>query len=159
GTPGAPKTVWDAQVAEERFMSPSLAASVFGSVIEATVSERRDVTWKMMSKVSVRGHGTIELEDFGVAVGGMPDPGDWGHARVVRAVGDVINNPWELTRIEKIESVLTVEYTRELWRLRGVDVLDEVVDAGQSVRLVMHLVPFAGPEITRAIDVKIPAEL
>jgi hypothetical protein len=159
GAPGAPKDFWRADVAEERFMTPSLAASVLGSVVEATVSERRDVTWKMMSKLSVRGHGTIELEDFGVAIGGLPDPGDWGHARIVRAVGDVINNPWEQTRIERIESVLSVQYTRDLWRLRGVDTLDEVVDAGQSARLVLHLVPFAGPEIRKTVDVKLPAEL
>src|SRR5207302_2989918 len=64
GAPGAPKLSWHVEVAEERFMSSSLAATVLGSVVEATVNERRDVTWKMMSKVTVRGHGTIELEDF-----------------------------------------------------------------------------------------------
>ena len=159
GAPGAPKVSWNTEVAEERFMSASLVATVLGSVVEATVNERRDVTWRMKSKVTVRGHGTIELDDFGIAVGGLPDPGDWGHARVVRTVGDVINNPWEMTRIDKIESVLSVEFTRDLWRLRGVDLLDEVVDAGQSARIVLHLVPFAGPEVTKTIDVKMPTEL
>lgn len=159
GTPGAPKTSWHTDVAEERFMSASLTASVLGSVVEATVNERRDVTWKVLSKVTVRGHGTVELEDFGVAIGGMPDPGDWAHSRVVRTVGDVINNPWENTRIEKIESVLTVDYSRDLWRLHGVDVLDPVVDAGQSARIVLHLVPFAGPEVRRTMDVRMPPEL
>jgi hypothetical protein len=159
GTPGAPKTSWQTQVAEERFMTPSLTASVFGSVVEATVSERRDVTWKMVSKVKVRGHGTIELEDFGVAIGGLPDPGDWGHSRVVHAVGDVVNNPWEQTRIEGIESTFSVEYTRDLWRLRGVEALEDTVDAGQSARIVLHFVPFVGPEVRKTVEVKIPAEL
>src|SRR5262249_37313572 len=124
-----------------------------------TVNERRDVTWKLTSKVSVRGHGSIELEDFGIAIGGLPDPGDWGHARVVRTVGDVVNNPWERTRIEKIEWTLSVEDARDLWRLRGVDGLDPVIDVGESARLVLHVVPFAGPEIRKTVDVKIPAEL
>jgi hypothetical protein len=159
GAQGAPKSSWHANVAEERFMSASLVATVFGSVVEATVNERRDVTWKMKSKVTIRGHGTIELEDFGVAIGGLPDPGDWGHSRAVRIVGDVINNPWEMARVEKIESVLSVEYTRDLWRLRGVEVLDEAVDAGQSARLVLHLVPFVGAEVTKTVDVRMPAEL
>ncbi|HVH46530.1 MAG TPA: SpoIVB peptidase S55 domain-containing protein, partial [Labilithrix sp.] len=65
-----PKKNWNVEIAEERFMSSGLVASVFGSIIDASVSERRDVTWKLKSKVTVRGHGSIELEDFGVATGG-----------------------------------------------------------------------------------------
>lgn len=159
GAEGAPKKMWNVEVAEERFMSSSLVASVLGSVVDATVNERRDVTWRLVSKVSVRGHGTIELEDFGVAVGGMPDAGEFAHAKVGRAVGEVLNNPWELTHVEKIESVLTVDFTRDLWRLRGVDVLEPVVDANQSTRLRVHLQPFAGPEVTKVIEVKLPEEL
>jgi hypothetical protein len=159
GADGAPKRSWRMDVAEERFMSPSLLAAAYGSVIEATVAERRDVTWMMRSKLSIRGHGMIELEDFGVATGGMPDSGDWGHARITRAIGDVLNNPWELTRIDRVESTLSVAYTRDLWKLRGVEVADGVVDAGGSVRLVLHLLPFAGPEIKKAIDVHLSPEL
>jgi len=159
GAEGAPKKDWNVEVAEERFMSPSLVASVLGSVIDATVNERRDVTWRLVTKLSVRGQSPIELEDFGVAVGGMPDAGEFARSKVVRAVGDVLNNPWELTHIGRIESVLTVDYTRDVLRVRGVDVLEPVVDAGQSAHLRVHLAPFAGPEITRVIEVKLPEEL
>lgn len=159
GAEGIPKKHWNVEIAEERFMSSSLVASVLGSVVDASVNERRDVTWKLESKLSVRGHGTIALEDFGVAVGGMPDASELGHSRIARAVGEVLNNPWEYTRIEKVESVLSVDYARELYRLRGVDVLDPVVDAGQTARLRVHLVPFAGPETTKVIEVRMPEEL
>ena len=37
----------------------------------------------------------IELDDFGVAIGGMPDAGEWLSRAIVRAVGEVLNNPWE----------------------------------------------------------------
>jgi len=140
-------------------MSTSLTAAVIGTTIEATTSEHRDVTWRLVSKVSIRGHGTITLEDFGVAIGGTPDSSDFGHSRVVRAVGDVLNNPWEMTRVEKVESVLSIEYARDVWRLRGVEALEDTVDAGGEAHIVMHLVPFVGREITKTIDVKIPQEL
>ena len=104
GADGIPKKNWNVEIAEERFMSSGLVASVLGSIVDASISERRDVTWKLKSKVSVRNHGTIELEDFGVATGGMPDAGELAHAKVVRAVGEVLNNPWELTHIDKVES-------------------------------------------------------
>ncbi len=159
GADGAPRRTWNMQVAEERFMTASLAAAAYGSVVEATVNERRDVTWHLRSKMWVRGHGAIELEDFGVATGGMPEAGDFGHSRIARALGDVLNNPWERSRIEKIDSTLSVSYTRDLWRLRGVELLDGVVDAGSTARIVLHLLPFAGPAVQKTIDVRLPAEL
>jgi hypothetical protein len=159
GADGLPKKLWNVEIAEERFMSASLTASVLGSIVDASVNERRDVSWRLTSKLAVRGHGTIELEDFGVAVGGMPDAGDFSHSKIARAVGEVLNNPWELTHVDRIETKLSVDYTRELWRLRGVDVLDPVVDVGQPARLRVHLVPFAGPETTKIIEVAFPEEL
>lgn len=159
GAEGIPKKNWNVEIAEERFMSSGLVASVLGSIVDASINERRDVTWKIKSKLSVRNHGTIELEDFGVATGGMPDAGELAHAKIVRAVGEVLNNPWELTHIDKVESTLIVDYTRDLWRLRGVDVLDPVVDGGQTARVRVHLVPFAGPETTRVLEIKVPDEL
>ncbi|MBX3187562.1 MAG: hypothetical protein KF819_11130 [Labilithrix sp.] len=159
GADGIPKKSWNVEIAEDRFMSGSLVASVIGSIVDASVNERRDVTWRLKSKLTVRGHGTIELEDFGVAVGGMPDAGDFSHSKIGRAVGEVLNNPWEMTHVDKVEGVLTVDYSRELWKLRGVDVLDPVVDAEQPARLRVHLVPFAGPETTKVLEVRFPAEL
>ncbi|MCL2725056.1 MAG: hypothetical protein FWD69_11530 [Polyangiaceae bacterium] len=159
GAEGAPKKDWNIEVAEERFMSASLVASVLGSVVDATVNEKRDVTWRLVSKLSVRGHAPIELEDFGVALGGMPDAGEFAHSKIGRAIGEVLNNPWELTHVDKIESVLTVDYTRDLLRVRGVDVVEPVVEPGQTARFRVHLAPFAGPEITKIVDVKLPDEL
>jgi hypothetical protein len=145
---GVSKKSWSYVVAEDHF-----------TAIEGTVSERRDVTWRLDSKVTVRGHGTVTLEDYGVAMGGMPDPGDFSHAHVVRTVGDVLNNPWEHVHVDKVESVLSLTYTRDLWHLRGVEALEDAVDAGAAAHLVLHLVPFVGPEITKTIDVTMPAEL
>ncbi len=159
GAPGIPKRTWDVEIAEERFVGASLTASVIGSIVDASVNERRDVTWKLESKLTVRGHGTIALEDFGIAVGGMPDAGDLARSRLVRAIGDVLNNPWERARVLRVDCVLTVDYTRDAWRLRGVDLLDPVVDAGQKARIRLHLHPVAGPPVTRVVELTMPDEV
>jgi hypothetical protein len=159
GVDGVQKPSWHMQVAEEKFMSGNFTAAALGSAVEASVSEKRDVTWTLHSKVTIRGHGSIELDDFGVAVGGMPDEGELARARVVRAVGEILNNPWEGAHIDGVESKLRVEYARELWRLRGVELLDEVVDAGHKARLRLHLVPFDGHEIVKEVEVTMPHEL
>jgi hypothetical protein len=159
GVQGAPKTTWNVEIGEEKFMSAALAAAVISSAIEATVSDRRDLTWTMKSRVLVRGHAPIELDDFGIAIGGMPETGEWLSARVVRTVGEALNNPWDNVHIDGIEATLELKYERDVYRLRGVDLLDPIVDAGEKARVVLHLRPFSGPEITRSAEITIPPEL
>ena len=159
GVSGAPKTTWNVELAEEKFMSPALSASVLSSALEATVSDRRDITWTMKSRLTIRGHAPVELEDFGVAIGGMPDTGDWISSRVVRTLGDVLNNPWENVHVDGVQATLELKYERDVLRLRGIDVLDPIVDAGEKARFVLHLRPFAGAEVTRTVEIAIPAEL
>ena len=159
GADGAPRTSWHMEVAEERFMAPTLTAGAFGSVIEATVSEQRDVSWQLHSKLAVHGHGTLELDDFGIAVGGMPDQGEMARSRIIHALGDTMNNPWEEVAIDKIESTMTVHYDRNVWHLRGVELTQEVIDAGQNAHVRVHLVPFEGKEVVRELEMRIPPEL
>lgn len=159
GADGAPKRAWHMEVAEERFLAPGLAAGALASVIEATVSEQRDVTWQMKSTLAIRGHAPLELDDFGVAVGGMPEQGEMGHTRLVHALGDVMNNPWEEVAIERIQSTLTVTYARDVWHLRGVELTSDEVDAGHSVHVRAHLVPYEGKEFVRELEVPIPLAL
>jgi len=159
GAVGAPKTHWHSEITDDKFMGPGLASVVLGSVIEATTSERRDLTWKLTSRIDVGGHGTVDLEDVGISAGGAPDEGEWARSKLVSTIGDVLNNPWEHVRIAKVSARFEVKYARDLWRLRGVELLDPVVDAGAKARLRLHLVPQIGPELTRVVEVTMPSEL
>jgi hypothetical protein len=159
GAVGAPKTHWHADITDDKFMAPGLASVVLGSVVEATTSERRDLTWKLTTKVDVVGHGSVELEDVGVTAGGAPDEGEWSRSKLVNTLGDVLNNPWEHAHVAKVGAKFEVQYARELWRLRGVESLDPVVDAGTKARLRLHLVPHNGPEVMRIVEAELPSEL
>ena len=159
GAVGAPKTHWHAEVTSDRFMAPGYSAVVLGSVIEATTSERRDLTWKLTTNVSVANHGTVSLEDVGIATGGTPEIPEWFRSKMVSTIGDVLNNPWEQARITKVDAKFQVQYAHDIWELRGVEVLDPIVDAGSKARLRLHLVPQDGPETTRVVEVTMPPEL
>jgi hypothetical protein len=159
GVEGAPHKSWSFVVAHEKFMSPSFVALAVGSALEATTSERRDVTWHATTDIVAAGLGTIRVEDAGVAVGGTPDSEDWTRSRAVRALGALLNNPWQPARIEKVATKVSIRFARDSYRLRGVDALADVLDAGQPARLRLHLAPFAGPEELRVIEVPIPKEL
>jgi hypothetical protein len=74
-------------------------------------------------------------------------------------LGDVLNNPWEHVHVAKVEAKFEVRYARDLWRLRGVELLDPVVDAGTKARLRLHLVPHNGPEVMQTVEAELPAEL
>ncbi|HEY4013098.1 MAG TPA: hypothetical protein VGM06_07155 [Polyangiaceae bacterium] len=159
GISGAPKTRWHAEVTADRFLAAGLASAVLGSVVEATASEHRDLTWRLTTKLRVAGHGTVDLEDVGISSGGSPDEGEWSHSKLVSTMGDVLNNPWEHARIEEVEAKFEVTFARDLWHLRGVELLDPIVDAGTKARLRVHLVPQDGPEVTRVLEVVMPSEL
>jgi hypothetical protein len=159
GVEGAPHKAWSFVIAHEKFMSPSFIALAVGSAIESTTAERRDVTWRATTDIIASGLGTIRVEDAGVAVGGTPDSEDWIRSRAVRAVGALLNNPWQPVRIERVATKVSIRFARESYRLRGVDALADVLDAGQPARLRLHLIPFSGPEELKVIEVPIPREL
>ena len=80
-------------------------------------------------------------------------------SKLVATVGDVLSNPWEHVHITRVQARFDVKYARDIWRLRGTEVLDPVVDAGGKARLRLHLVPEDGPETTRVVEVTMPGEL
>ena len=159
GVDGAPHTHWSFSIAHDKFMAPSFVALAVGSAIEATTSERRDVTWHATTEIAVGGFGTLKIDDGGVAVGGTPDAEDWSRSRAVQAIGSILNNAWQPASIDKVRTKIEVRFARESARLRGVDALADVLDAGQPARLRLHLVPFAGPEELKVIEVPLPREL
>jgi hypothetical protein len=159
GVEGAPHPSWRMEVAHERFMAPLFVAVAIGNAVDSTTRERRDVTWHAHTKVAVRGRGTITMHDFGVSAGGTPDAGQFMGSRAVRAVGALLNNPWEPVFIEGVETKLDVRFARDLLVLRGIEPLETEIDAGRKARLRLHLTPYAGPAQTRVVEIDIPREL
>lgn len=159
GAEGTPFPSWSFTVAHETFMAPAFVAMAVGNALEASIAERRDVTWSATTEIKVRGQGKVRVEDFGVAIGGTPDSREWSTSRAVRALGALLNNPWEPVAIEDVKTSFRLRYSRDIYRLRGSQALSEEIDAGTTARIRVHLVPFAGPEETRIIEVPIPHEL
>jgi hypothetical protein len=159
GALGAPKNHWGFQLAQEPFMTPSLLAMALGNALQATAAERQDLTWSAESKLTIRGYGEVTISDFGVSIGGTPNPRDVAGWGVVSAVGGILNNPWKHAFIESVQTKIKVAYARELVRLRGARAVAPEVEAGRPIQLVLSLVPFAGPPFTREITVPIPRYL
>ena len=159
GVPGVPVSTWNFEVAHEKFMTPTFLAVAIGSGLQAVASEHQDVTWTAKSKLKIHGHDEIELVDYGVAIGGTPDSGEFARSNLVRAVGAVLNNPWQPARIERASVNVELRYARDILRLRGAELLESEIDAGKPARVRLTLVPFVGAEITKTLSVPLPARL
>jgi len=159
GARSAPFTDWSFEVAHEKFMAPTFVALAVGSALSATASERQDVTWSIKSKIRFKDYGEIQVEDFGVAVGGTPEVQDLSRSNLTSAVGAVLNNPWEPAFVESIDVQVELSYSRDIYRLRGVELLDTEVEPGQPARLRMTFVPYSGPPVHRTIKLPLDKHL
>lgn len=159
GVAGAPKPVWNMTVAHDEFMAPSLTAMALGNAVETTTGERGDTTWRAVSTIKVKKYGTVQVLDFASGAGVLNGPEDLIRSRLVRALGALLNNPWEDVTIEGVETTLKVAYERELFILRGTKLLDHEVDAGQKVRVQLELEGYKGKRETRILEITIPSEL
>lgn len=159
GAEGAPFTTWSFKVAHEKFMTPSFMAIALGNALQATAAERQDVSWTAKSHLVIQGHGALDLEDFGVAVGGTPEAGDFIRSNLVRAVGGLMNNSFAPLIIERADMTIELRYARDILRLRGAELLDPEVEAGKLARLRLTLIPYAGAAIQKIVSVPIPRHL
>jgi len=159
GAPGAPYRDWKFEVAHEKFMTPSFLAMALGEALQSTAAERQDISWTAESQVRIKGQRPVRLEDFGVSIGGTPDPREFIRSHLISSVGGVLNNPWEPAVVESIDVKLKLDYARDIVRLREARATETEVDAGQPVNIVLTLIPFAGPPVTRTISVPIPKYL
>ncbi len=159
GVDGAPKSTWNMEITHDKFMSPTFAAMAMGNAVETTTSERRDMTWRATSKLKVGKYGTLTFEDFGAGDGGQPGAEDFVRGRLVRALGSLMNNPWEEVKIEGIETTMRVTFEREVSVMKGVKLLDAEVDAGEPVRVEVSLLPHEGKLETKTISIPTTAEM
>lgn len=157
GLEGIPVNAWNFEVAHEKFMTPTFLAMALASAIQSTTSEKRDVSWTLDSEVVVDGKKTLTIEDFGVAIGGMPTADDIVGMNVVEAVGAILNNPWRPAVVSQVRAKLKLRFNREIYRLRGADLLETEIDAGKEARIRLRLVPYDGPIEQRIVTVPIPA--
>jgi len=130
-----------------------------GSGLQTVANEQQDVSWTATSKLKIKDYGEITLRDFGVAMGGTPDAGEFARSNLVRAVGAVLNNPWQPARVESVSMDVELHYARELYRLRGAELLASEIDAGEPAKIRITMVPFTGPVIQKVVSVPLPAYL
>lgn len=159
GVEGAAHPAWNVEVAHDQFTAPTFAAMAIGSAAETTTSERRDMTWRSVSRLKIARYGTLTLKDFGSGNGNPVGPDDFVRARVIRAMGALLNNPWEPVEVERLETDVRVTFEREVSLLRSTAILNPEIDVGEKARIRLDIQPYQGKVESKIIEVEIPSEL
>jgi hypothetical protein len=159
GAPGAPKTDWNMRVAHDQFMAPNFTAVAIGSALEVTATERSDLTWRATSRLKVKGHPEMVFQDFAAGAQLSLGPAAFARSRLARALGALLNNPWEPIQVESVDTKVKVVHRRRTMDLRGTQLLESEIDAGQPARIRLTLEPYKGKRRTQVIEVPIAREL
>ncbi len=77
----------------------------------------------------------------------------------MKALGSLLNNPWEPVTIESIDTSVRVTFAREVVTLRGAKLLETEVDAGQPVKVRLDLEPYQSKIESKVIELELPKGL
>ena len=156
--PNAAPRVFHAEIARHRRLTPSLLALVANSAIADAEPDPVDMTMDITSRVKLRDRPALALRDEFFSAEGVT-ASLLASLRGVRAVGELLTNPFQPIVLEQIELDIDLAFRRDLVEIVGTSLRDGRVRAGQTATLDVTLRPYDGREYTETLRVPIPAGL
>jgi hypothetical protein len=156
--PDLERRTFRAEVARNRRLTPVLASMVITSAIADTEPDVTEMAVSITSRLDVRGYGKVELKDQLFSSEGL-SPRLLGSSRGVRALSELMANPFEPAIIDRLDIDVNVEFRRDLSEIVSVALPGDTVRAGDVVPLRVTLKPYAGPEYVEIVPVRIPTSL
>jgi hypothetical protein len=157
GPEGRART-FHAEVARNRRLTPMLASAVVSNAVSDAEPDVTDVIATVTAKLAVRGHETLELREQLFSAEGLSGRTIAG-SRGLRALGELMFNPFEPVVIERLDVDVKLELRRDGAEIIGVALPRETVRAGETVPVRVTLRPYAGAEYVETVSVKIPQTL
>jgi hypothetical protein len=154
GPEGKTRT-FHAEVARSRRLTPTLASMVVANAVADAEPDVTDVIATVNGKLTLQGRGTLELTDQVFSTEGISGR-VLGGARGLRALGELMFNPFEPIVVDRLDVDVRVELRRDVADIVAVSVPTETVRAGDTVPVRVTLRPFAGAEYVETVPVKIP---
>jgi hypothetical protein len=155
GGPGVDARIFRAEIARNRRLTPTLASMVVGNAIADAEPDVTDMVVTVTSKMNVKGFNTLELRDQLFSADGVSGRALSG-SRGLRAMGDLLFNPFEPVVLDRMDVDVRVEFRRDVAEIIGVSLPGDVVHAGDTVPLRVTLRPYAGNEYVETVPVIIP---
>jgi hypothetical protein len=144
-----------AEVARNRRLTPMLASMVVANAVADAEPDVTDVIATVTGKLGIHGRAPLELTDQIFSTEGVSGR-VLGGARGVRALGELMLNPFEPVVVDRMDVDVRLALKRDVADIVGLALPTETVRAGDTVPVRVTLRPFAGPEYVETVLVKIP---
>lgn len=158
GGPGRPDQTFHAEVVRHRFLTPMLAAGVIANAAQNSASDVADATITVRSNLAVRGFKPLELTDHLYSPDGV-SPRTMAGMSGLKAIGDILFNPFGPANLDKIEVRVDVDYKADVAEIIGVSLASDELEPGSRPSLNVALRPYNGREFTQSIPIDIPRSL
>ncbi len=156
--PGAEPRMFRAEVARNKRLTPILASAVLNTAIADAEPDQTEMAVSLTTKMGVRDVGTIELSDQVPTSDGL-SPRALAGLRGVRAMGDLMNNPFQPVGVDRLDFDVRIEYRKDFAEIISVALPSDEVRAGDTLPLRVTLRPYAGREYVETVPVQIPERL
>jgi hypothetical protein len=156
--PGAEPRIFKAEVARAKRLSPALTSAVLVTAIAGAEPDQKDMVVSLTTKVGLRGMQPLELTDETFSGDGVSTR-VLSNFRGVRALTDLINNPFTPVNLDRVDFDVTIQFRRDFAEIVDVALPGDVIESGRTVPLRVTLRPYAGREYVETIPVAIPEGL
>ena len=155
---GDKKTSFRTQVVLHRRLLPLLAGTVIASALAEAEPDVTDMVIAMTTRLDVRGAGRVEVRDQLFSNEGLSSRVQ-SQARGLKALSDLLSNPFEPAVIDRIDVDIRVEYRNDVAEIVSASLPDERVRPGETMPVRVVLRPYAGKEFVEVVPVLIPRAL
>jgi hypothetical protein len=150
---------YDIEVVPERFLLPALTMSSVSSALERFASDRADLMIHMRGRINLTGHRAITLSDQDFTDQGTTDSATLRSMRPLRALTEILGNPFEPARVERVELDVSLDFQRNEAEIIGAYVNTEQPRPGSRIHVHVVIRPFGGEEEVRVVPLELPASV
>jgi hypothetical protein len=158
GGAGRKEQSFHAEVVRHRFLTPMLAAGVIANAAQTAASDVSDATITVRSQLAVRGFKPLDLVDHIFSPDGV-SPRTLASSQGLKAIGDILFNPFSPANLDKIEVRVDVDYKADVAEIIGLSLNSDELEPGARPNLYVTLRPYAGQEYVKAIPLDVPQQL
>jgi hypothetical protein len=152
---GKDKPPFLVQVARHRRLLPLLATMAISTALSEAIPDVTDVFADVTTRLSLRGFAPIELRDQ-VFSNETFAPRALAMAHGMRALGDLLGNPFAPAIVDKIEVLAKIEFRNGTADIVALSSSREKVQPGAELPLQVTLRPYGEPELRKTVTVEIP---
>jgi hypothetical protein len=155
---GVRKPDFSVEIARHRRLIPMLATVAVSSALTDLVPDVTDMVADVTTRLFVRGFDPLELRDQ-VASRETLAPRLLAMSHGMRALAELLANPFAPAVIDRIDVSAKVEYRNDGADVVAVSLVDDEVRAGHALPLRVTLRPYAGSEVVETVVVDVPRAL